>query len=551
MSGLLDIGTRALRANQAAIQTAGNNIANVNTPAYSRQSVVLQNVAGQFSGSGYYGKGVEVLTVQRNHSEFLTRQAAQSSSISAADTTRMNQLKQLEDIFQGGPAGIGASVSDMLNSFSDVASAPTDLTARTVSLSMADEMTARFRTAASRLNDLKQGTSSQLKDALSAVNSLTGRIAAANEVISRAQGSGQSPIDLLDQRDQLITELNKYIQTSSVAADDGTVTIFVARSQPLVLGTAARPLSLATDEFGDPAKTKLVLKSGTDHVTIEEATLGGGQMAGLLRFQNTDLVDASNLLGRMALAIGAVTNDQHSKGFTLNGTPGGDLFNMSALPNALPAASNSGSATLLVTVQTPPTTGAAALAASNYEINFSSASAGSITRLSDGLVSSFSNTTPLSIDGLSITIGTGSVTSGDRYLLTPYSAAAVSIKTAFSMPTSLAVSDSSAYIDTNSGNAKAMMALRDLALFDGAATTDGYAGAMAEIGIKVQGATYTAAVSQSIADNIEKDRTSVSGVNLDEEAAKLLQYQQSYQASAKMLQISQSIFDTLLQTISR
>ena len=132
MSGLLDIGTRALRANQAAIQTAGNNIANVNTPAYSRQSVVLQNVAGQFSGSGYYGKGVEVLTVQRNHSEFLTRQAAQSSSISAADTTRMNQLKQLEDIFQGGPAGIGASVSDMLNSFSDVASAPTDLTARTV-----------------------------------------------------------------------------------------------------------------------------------------------------------------------------------------------------------------------------------------------------------------------------------------------------------------------------------------------------------------------------------------------------------------------------------
>jgi flagellar hook-associated protein 1 FlgK len=122
-------------------------------------------------------------------------------------------------------------------------------------------MTARLRTASSRLNDLKQGTTSQLKDALSAVNSLTGRIAVANEVIARAQGSGQSPIDLLDQRDQLISELNKYIQTSSVAANDGTVNIFVAGSQPLVLGTAARPLSLSTDEFGDPAKTKLVLKN--------------------------------------------------------------------------------------------------------------------------------------------------------------------------------------------------------------------------------------------------------------------------------------------------
>ena len=96
-----------------------------------------------------------------------------------------------------------------------------------------------------------------------------------------------------------------------------------------------------------------------------------------------------------------------------------------------------------------------------------------------------------------------------------------------------------------------MMALRDLALFDGAAATDGYASAMAEIGVKVQGATYAASVSQSIANSIEKDRNSVAGVNLDEEAAKLLQYQQSYQASAKMLQISQSIFDTLLQTISR
>ena len=551
MSGMLDIGTRALKANQVAIQTAGNNIANVNTPGYSRQSVVIQNVAGQFSGTGYYGKGVEVLTVQRNHSEFLTRQAAQSGAIAAADTTRMNQLKQLEDIFEGGPSAIGASVSNMLNAFSDVASAPTDLTARTVALSLADEMTGRFRTASSRLNDLKQGANSQLKDALSAVNNLTGRIAAANEVIARAQGSGQSPIDLLDQRDQLISQLNQYIQTSSVAADDGTVSVFVAGSQPLVLGKDARPLSLSTDEFGDPAKTKLILKSGADSVTIEEATLGGGQMAGLLRFQNTDLVDAGNLLGRMALAIGTVVNDQHRLGYDLKGQAGGDLLTLNALPNALRSATNTGSATLTLALQTSPSTGATALAASNYELNFSSTSSGTITRLSDGQVSSFSSVTPLAFDGLSITVSAGTLASGDRYLVTPFSTAATDIKTAFSSPTALAMADTALYTGSNSGNAKAMMALRDLALFDGAAAADGYAGAMAAIGVKVQGATYAASVSQSIANNIEKDRSSVAGVNLDEEAAKLLQYQQSYQASAKMLQISQSIFDTLLQTISR
>ena len=108
-----------------------------------------------------------------------------------------------------------------------------------------------------------------------------------------------------------------------------------------------------------------------------------------------------------------------------------------------------------------------------------------------------------------------------------------------------------AYAAQDAGNSQAMMDLRGMAMFDGAALTDGYAGAMSEIGVRVQSAGYAAAVSESIALNMEKDRTSVSGVNLDEEAAKLLQFQQAYQSSAKMLQISQSIFDTLMQTVAR
>ena len=149
MANILNIGTRALLANQLALQTAGNNVANVNTPGYSRQSVLLQSVEGQFSGSGYYGNGVEAATVLRSHDEFLTRQATLSGSIAAADNKRLEQLKQLEDQFQGGPNGLGAAVSDMLNAFSDVASAPTDLSARTVVLGRADETAARFRSAAS------------------------------------------------------------------------------------------------------------------------------------------------------------------------------------------------------------------------------------------------------------------------------------------------------------------------------------------------------------------------------------------------------------------
>ena len=131
---ILNIGTRALQANQVALQTAGNNIANVNTPGYSRQTVVMQTVEGQFTGSGYIGKGVDVTTIKRNFSAFLTRQSTLASSTQAADTVRADYVKQLEGLFPGGASGLGASVNDMLNAFSDVASAPTDITARTVVL---------------------------------------------------------------------------------------------------------------------------------------------------------------------------------------------------------------------------------------------------------------------------------------------------------------------------------------------------------------------------------------------------------------------------------
>jgi flagellar hook-associated protein 1 FlgK len=105
------------------------------------------------------------------------------------------------------------------------------------------------------------------------------------------------------------------------------------------------------------------------------------------------------------------------------------------------------------------------------------------------------------------------------------------------------------YANRNAGNADAMMALRDVALFDGAALTDGYAGLMAKVGTTVQSVKLAAGVSASIATNVNKDRAGVSGVNLDEEAAKLLQYQQAYQGSAKLIQISESIFNTLIQSL--
>lgn len=663
--GILNVGTQALLANQLALQTAGNNISNVNTPGYSRQNVVLATVPSQYSGSGFIGKGVNALTIQRNFSEFLTRQSTLAGSTQAADATRADKLKQLEGLFQGGSSGLGASINDMLNAFSDVASAPTDLTARTVALTRVDEAAARMRSAALQITDLQRGVSEELTQKVNNINSLAKDVASVNKEVARAMGSGHSPNDLLDRRDQLVRELNQYIQTTSVAADDGTVSLFIGGSQSLVLGDEATPVLIMSDDFNDPLKKKLAINRSGVFVAMDENTLGGGEVSGLLRFQNTDLIEGSNLLGRLTMAVSESMNAQHRLGLDLDGNIGGDLFTpvtfsgLNVLQPVAPAILNSGNATLSLAVSDP-----SKFAASDYEVSFTGATNGSITRRSDGQVTlfDFAVTTPVTIDGIAITQD-GGAAAGDRFLLKPFSTQASNVSRQFSTPRALAVaspvagsmgaantgslqqtaliarsnppatvpvtltftgpntytrSDDPAgtpfnylsgqaieatlpdiplttpptystpladwsielkgtpqvgdtytvhyVLDTpandpfiqgradyklNSGNATAMMNLRDMAMFDGAAMTDGYAAMISQIGIRTQSANYSTTVSTAIATNLEKDRNGVSGVNLDEEAAKLLQYQQAYQASAKMIQIAQGIFDTLMQSVSR
>ena len=647
--GIMNIGVLALQANQAALQTVSNNIANVNTPGYSRQSVIQQSIAGQFTGSGYFGKGVDILTVTRTYSDFLTRQAAIAQSVESGDKTRLDKLTQMEDLFKIGENGLGASISDMLNSFSDIVSAPTDLTARAVVLTRADEMASRMRDLAGQLDQLRIGTLGQLKTDATAINSLANQIAKANQEIARAVGTGQSPNDLLDQRDQLVRDLNKYIQTTNIPASDGTMSIFLAGSQPLVLGTTVSPVAIVNDDFNNPSKARLTISIAGSATPLDEAMLGGGEVSSLLRFQNTDLVEAGNLLGRLALAIGTRMNEQQRLGLDLNGNQGTNLFNLATLPGGFPATGNTGTATLALAVQTNPS-GTPAFVASDYELAFTGATAGTITRVSDGVQTAF--TFPalpaaqvVSIDGLNITLGGGAAAAGDRFVLKPFSNAASSINTAFSSPAGLAMASPVAaaagvanggtltvqnlaalsvpapatvtltftaagsftrsddappnsvtytYVpgqaieyddrttappaantgwsltlkgvpqagDTyavtanlfpqlNAGNAEAMLNLRDLALFDGGPLTDGYASAIAQIGTRVQSAQSAYKVSQDIATNLEKDRTAVAGVNLDEEAARLIQYQQAYQAAGKMMQVAQSVFDTLLQSLGR
>jgi flagellar hook-associated protein 1 len=640
-SPLLSIGTRAMFANYAALQTIGHNIANANTEGYSRQQVELATAQGQFTGAGFFGKGVDVAAVTRSHNEFLTREAATAASQAAADGARLEHLQRLETVFPTGEAGLGHAASSLLNAVVDLASRPQDLSTRQVVLARAQDMAQRYAASGAQIDSLQEGVVQDLQVAVASVNRLTQGIATVNEQIARVVGSGQTPNDLLDQRDQLVAELSQFVQVTTLPADDGTLAVFVAGGQRLVLGTQASKLAFASDEFDVTRGAIAVQDSGTLR-PLPSSLLSGGSIGGLLRFQDEDLADARTALGRMAAVFSTRTNEQQALGLDLRMPPGAGapLFAFGA-PLALAAQSNArnvagnfiGSVSMTIADET-------ALQASEYTLQPDASTPGqfTLTRRSDGLVRSIASGD--TVDGLMINVS--GAAAGDRFLLQPVSRAAVNMRRVLEDPRGLAAASplqaefsnnntgtariaslrvvdpaadpqrtasitftsaagaynwelrdrtsnallssgsgswqpgqaialngfelnldgvpasgdrftvsQTAYPGVSNGNALALAALRDQAFVGGETITDAYASVMAGVGVSVQGAHTAADASGAVASQARDRVSAETGVNLDEEAARLIQFQQSYQAAAKVLQVAQSVFDTLLQTAGR
>ena len=659
---LMNVGVSALNANQQALTTVGHNIANVNTPGYSRQTVYTNALHGQNMGNGFIGKGVQVATVMRNYSALLNRQSNAANAIHAADTSRLQGLMQMQDVFKGGDGSLGAAVTNMMNAFVDVQAAPSDATGRNVVLTRMSELAARFHAASNMLEEQDYSTAQQLRNNALLVNDKASQVARLNNEISRALATGHQPNDLLDARDQVIREINQYVQTTQVAADDGSISLFVGGSQALVLGINSGQLSVEeTKEY--PGSQRMALyfsQPGGQQLELTAAMVGGGEIAGLLKFRNEDLAEGRNLLGRLAMTIGHELNLQNQRGLTLNGQQGGALF---SLPTTSTGYGNiTGYSNIGPGAATTQVMDASQLKPSEYRLVFEgSPVAPVLTRMSDGKVFNATSTPPLNMgnlatgfdaDGLRFIVPAATLAaavSGNSMLFKPFSTAASEIEALVHNPDELAAASAltaninknntgklqltqlgandftgipaaqdpvrltfdgagqvtyqiydhlsstwgpaSAPMDytpgqpitingwsitltgtpaagdtvdvanaldfgeafrLNAGNAGAFLDMRDKKVFDeGTTLSDGFSAAMAVVGTRTQSVQLAEKLSSTVAKNLEMDRTAVSGVNLDEEAARLLQYQQAYQASSKVIQIAQSLFDSVLNAVGR
>ena len=659
---LMNVGVSALNANQQALTTVGHNIANVNTPGYSRQTVYTNALHGQNMGNGFIGKGVQVATVMRNYSALLNRQSNAANAIHAADTSRLQGLMQMQDVFKGGDGSLGAAVTNMMNAFVDVQAAPSDATGRNVVLTRMSELAARFHAASNMLEEQDYSTAQQLRNNALLVNDKASQVARLNNEISRALATGHQPNDLLDARDQVIREINQYVQTTQVAADDGSISLFVGGSQALVLGINSGQLSVEeTKEY--PGSQRMALyfsQPGGQQLELTAAMVGGGEIAGLLKFRNEDLAEGRNLLGRLAMTIGHELNLQNQRGLTLNGQQGGALF---SLPSTSTGYGNiTGYSNIGPGAATTQVMDASQLKPSESRLIFEGPPVAPVlTRMSDGKVFNATSTPPLNMgnlatgfdaDGLRFIVPAATLAaavSGNSMLFKPFSTAASEIEALVHNPDELAAasaltaninknntgklqltqlgandftgipaaqdpvrltfdgagqvtyqiydhlsstwSAASAPMDytpgqpitingwsitltgtpaagdtvdvanaldfgeafrLNAGTAGAFLDMRDKKVFDeGTTLSDGFSAAMAVVGTRTQSVQLAEKLSSTVAKNLEMDRTAVSGVNLDEEAARLLQYQQAYQASSKVIQIAQSLFDSVLNAVGR
>lgn len=541
MSDMLATGLSALRAYQTALNTTSHNISNANTEGYSRQRVSLASVQGTGSGVGYIGAGVQISQVARISDASTVNLLQGYGSSQARADTYASYASRLDSLMSDQALNLATPLSQFFSAANDLANNPTSSAVRQAFLASGDTLAARFNQIQGQLDSLNDEVNNGLSTTVGEINQYTDQLAKLNNqiTVAQAQYGGQAPNDLLDQRDQLVKEISSRIGVRTEAQADGSINIFTTTGQALVLGSDATSLGLSDDAY----------HSGDLDITYAgqniSAQISGGRLGGLLDTRRELIQPAQNELGRLATALAVSVNQQNAAGVDLDGNAGGDLFTVPGVA-ALAHSSNTGTATLSASVSS-----VAALGTSNYVLSYDG-SAWSATDARSGASVSISGSgtvaDPLLLGGVSISVG-GSAQAGDRFLLQPTAHAAGEIGMATSNGRSIAAAAAgSAANSSSNSNAQALAALAGQSLLNGGkdSLSAGHSAMVARIGSQSQQAGIQLDAHSALQAQAQAAWESKSGVNLDEEAADLIRYQQAYQAAARVVQMASDVFQTLL-----
>ena len=426
MSNLLATGSSALIAFQRALSTVGHNVANINTPGYSRQRVEFEARDATYFGYGYQGNGVQIVDVRRMADSLATSRLLDSGG----ELARLQQLStlssRLDQLFSEKATGISAPWSSFFDSVNALSSNAAGSADRESVLAQANALVTRFRQIDQHLDGLDTEVNAGLTAATGEVNRLAKEIAQLNGQIG---GSSSPSGDLLDRRDQLISELVAFTGGNAATQDGGLVNVFSAGGQPLVVGATASTLVTVPDPYR-PERLQVALETNGQRVTLDKRALGG-QIGGLVEFRTTVLDPAMAELGRIATSLAQTFNEGHRAGMDQYGQMGADFFTLPA-PRLSSNANNTGNASLTTSVGN-----VAGLNAQNVLLRFDGAAWVAThpdTGASIPMTGTGTAADPLVVNGIEVVLASGTPAANDRFLLQPTAGAAGNLGVAITDP---------------------------------------------------------------------------------------------------------------------
>ncbi|OJA06274.1 flagellar hook-associated protein FlgK [Halomonas sp. QHL1] len=638
---MFSIGLSGLNAAQNALNTSSNNISNVYTPGYNRELAQL--------GEGRVGGGVRVNDIERQFNTYVADQLNSAKTQSSALNTYNNQVTQIDNLLADREAGLAPLMQGFFSSLEDLASSPSDPAARQGVLGQANTLSSQFRSFDGYLQDMQSNINSQINDEITQINNTTEQIAGINKEIALARArTGEAPNSLLNQRDLMVSELNERMDLRLNVQDGKTYNISLPNGQPLVAGTDSFQLE-AMQSDTDPQRTVVGYRDGGGNLgQLDESTITGGALGGLMTFRSETLDKTQNQIGQLAVSLSVAFNEQHKKGVDLNGEQGGDFFTVRS-PQTYSNENNNGTAVIKSAEFDTETIGQ--LRATDYTVRFEGGTP-TVTRndngvaLEDDAVEWDAGAGELTFGGVSLSFS-GTTSNGDRFEIQPVRRAGNGMDLNISDVDKIAAGDagfinvgndtgnsferegdlnvsslgisSGAFADNrkyqfevdsdgkltvtpatsitvggaafdpsddellpgqavvvdgisftidalpeagetssltvnqtifatgDNRNALALQNLQAESKVGGSATfTGAYASMVSDVGNRTNITQVNLDARQGLTDQLTAVQQSESGVNLDEEAANLIRYQQYYQANARVIDTAGTLMDTIL-----
>lgn len=548
MLSILNTGRMGLIANQTALSVTGNNISNVNTTGYTRQRADFQTVSGG---------GVNVINIDRLRDDFLGSRLQDANTEVGGNTLRADNLKAIESLMdETDDSGLSQDIQNFFSAMQDLTLNPSGTTERDMVRSRAQQLATSLAGLASQLTQSRQQLDQQLTQGVTRVNTLTTGIAKLNQQISELGGQSATQSadrnQMLDQRDRLVNELSGFMPVKVLKNENGMLTVF-GSGELLVEGSRQRPLVTVADPAnGNLAAVAIKNENGT--LTSLMGKLKKGSLGATLQVRDGDAAQALGQVNRLAAELARSVNVQHRAGTGLDGSTGQDFF--SGLTTTTASAwQNKGGAT----VSASAITDESQLTFDDYQIRFTAAGQFDVLNASTGATVSSGNAyTPgaaIALPGMTLTLDnkTGAPAAGDSFTINAYDGTAGRLALSAAVatdPRALAAGQSTAAGDNQ--NATALAGLGNKSVLGNPPSMtfeDYYHQARGTLSIAAQSAETARSNGDITQQQIQGMVDAVSGVSVDEEATKIIQFQRGFQAASRIVSTTDELMQSLISML--